>query len=35
MTQVLLEVEVIEGSKVKEIIKEYEEEMGMESRLAH
>ncbi len=34
MTQVLLEVEVIEGSKVKEIIKEYEEEMGMESRLA-
>jgi len=35
MTQVLLEVEVIEGSKVKEIIREYEESMGMESRLAH
>jgi len=35
MAKVLLEVEVIEGSKVKEIIKEYEEEKGMESRLAH
>jgi len=35
MAKVLLEVEVIEGSKVKEIIKEYEEEKGMDSRLAH
>jgi cell division protease FtsH len=34
MAKVLLEVEVIEGSKVKEIIAEYEKENGMESRLA-
>jgi len=33
MAQVLLEVEVIEGTKVKEIIAEYERERGMESRL--
>ncbi len=35
MTSVLLDVEVIEGSKVREIIKEYEEANGLESRLAH
>jgi len=35
MTQVLLDVEVIEGSKVVEIIDAYEKENGMESRLAH
>jgi len=31
MAQVLLEVEVIEGSRVKEIIREYEREHGIES----
>jgi len=35
MTKVLLDVEVIEGKKVREIIKEYEVAQGMESRLAH
>lgn len=35
MTEVLLDVEVIEGSKVVEIIDAYERENGMESRLAH
>ncbi|SFV54906.1 Cell division protein FtsH [hydrothermal vent metagenome] len=35
MTKVLLEVEVIEGSKVRSIIKEFEDTNGMESRLAH
>ena len=35
MTAVLLDVEVIEGAKVRQIIKEYEEENEMESRLAH
>jgi len=35
MTKVLLDIEVIEGSKVVEIIDEYEKENGMESRLAH
>ncbi len=35
MASVLLEVEVIEGKKVREIIKEYEESKGMTSRLAH
>jgi len=35
MAQVLLEVEVIEGKKVREIIKEYELSKGIESRLAH
>ena len=35
MTAVLLDVEVIEGKKVRSIIKEFEEENGMESRLAH
>ncbi|NKQ40490.1 MAG: ATP-dependent zinc metalloprotease FtsH [Sulfurovum sp.] len=35
MAAVLLEIEVIEGSKVREIIKEYEESKGMKSRLAH
>lgn len=35
MTAVLLDVEVIEGSKVVEIINEFEKENGMESRLAH
>ena len=35
MTAVLLDVEVIEGNKVQAIIKEFEEENGMESRLAH
>jgi len=35
MTSVLLDVEVIEGSKVREIIKEYEEDNNLESRLAH
>ncbi len=35
MAQVLLEVEVIEGKKVREIIKEFEESQGMTSRLAH
>jgi len=35
MTKVLLDIEVIEGKKVREIIKEYEVAQGMESRLAH
>jgi len=35
MAAVLLDVEVIEGKKVREIIKEYELSKGMESRLAH
>jgi len=35
MTKILLEVEVIEGKKVREIIKVYEESQGMVSRLAH
>jgi len=35
MTAVLLDVEVIEGSRVRQIIQEYEEENGMQSRLAH
>jgi cell division protease FtsH len=35
MTAVLLDVEVIEGSTVRSIIEDYEEEHGMESRLAH
>jgi len=35
MTAVLLDVEVIEGTKVREIIETYEKENNMESRLAH
>ncbi|MEA3433605.1 MAG: ATP-dependent zinc metalloprotease FtsH [Campylobacterota bacterium] len=35
MTAVLLDVEVIEGTKVRSIIDEYEKENHMESRLAH
>ncbi|NEW61572.1 ATP-dependent zinc metalloprotease FtsH [Sulfurovum sp. bin170] len=35
MTAVLLDVEVIEGAKVRSIIQDFEEESGMESRLAH
>ncbi len=35
MAAVLLEVEVIEGKKVREIISAYESSRGMESRLAH
>ena len=35
MTAVLLEVEVIEGKKVREIIDTYEKENNIESRLAH
>ncbi len=35
MARVLLEVEVIEGKKVREIIKKFEEENNMPSRLAH
>ena len=35
MTAVLLDVEVIEGEKVQSIIKAYEEEKNMESRMAH
>jgi cell division protease FtsH len=35
MTNVLLDVEVIEGTKVVEIIDAYEQENGLESRLAH
>ncbi len=35
MTQELLEKEVIEGSKVQEIIQAFEEKHGKESRLAH
>jgi len=35
MTEVLLDVEVIEGTKVREIIETFEEENNMQSRLAH
>ena len=35
MTAVLLDVEVIEGATVQAIIKAFEEEQGMESRMAH
>lgn len=35
MTAVLLEVEVIEGKKVRSIIEEYERDNNLESRLAH
>jgi len=35
MTAVLLDVEVIEGKKVRQIIEDYEKENNMESRLAH
>ena len=35
MTEVLLDVEVIEGTKVYSIIEEFEKENGMESRLVH
>ena len=35
MTTVLLDVEVIEGKKVRSIIADFEEENGMKSRLAH
>jgi hypothetical protein len=35
MTAVLLDVEVIEGKKVREIIDTYEKENNLESRLAH
>jgi len=35
MAKVLLDVEVIEGKKVREIIENYEKEKGMPSRLAH
>jgi len=35
MAAVLLDVEVIEGKKVRQIIEEYEKENNMESRLAH
>ncbi len=35
MTAVLLDIEVIEGDRVQSIIKEFEEENNMESRLAH
>ena len=35
MTAVLLDVEVIEGKKVREIIEAYEKENHLESRLAH
>jgi len=35
MAKVLLEVEVIEGSRVRAIIEAYEQERGMPSRLAH
>jgi cell division protease FtsH len=35
MTAVLLDVEVIEGDRVQSIIKEFEEENEMETRLAH
>jgi len=35
MTAVLLDVEVIEGKKVRSIIDEYEKENNLESRLAH
>jgi len=35
MTAILLDVEVIEGKKVQEIIKAFEEENNLESRMAH
>ena len=35
MTAVLLDVEVIEGKKVREIIENYEKENNLKSRLAH
>ena len=35
MTAVLLDVEVIEGKRVQEIIKAFEEENNLESRMAH
>jgi cell division protease FtsH len=35
MTAVLLDVEVIEGAKVQEIILDFEKENEMESRMAH
>ena len=35
MTAVLLDIEVIEGEKVQSIIKNFEEENGLESRMAH
>jgi len=35
MATVLLDVEVIEGDKVQEIIRKFEEENGMESRMVH
>jgi cell division protease FtsH len=35
MASILLDVEVIEGKKVRSIIEEFEKEHGMESRLAH
>jgi cell division protease FtsH len=35
MTAVLLDVEVIEGKKVQSIIREFEEENNLESRMAH
>ncbi len=35
MAKVLLDVEVIEGEKVREIIENFEKENGMKSRLAH
>jgi cell division protease FtsH len=35
MAAVLLDVEVIEGTKVREIIDTFEKEYNMESRLAH
>jgi len=35
MASVLLDVEVIEGKKVRSIIEDFEKEHGMESRLAH
>jgi len=35
MASVLLDAEVIEGTKVRQIIEEYEEENGLKSRLAH
>ncbi|HHH19357.1 MAG TPA: ATP-dependent metallopeptidase FtsH/Yme1/Tma family protein [Campylobacterales bacterium] len=35
MTAVLLDVEVIEGEKVQEIIQKFEEANGMESRMVH
>ena len=35
MAKILLDVEVIEGDKVREVIEKFEEENGMPSRLAH